>query len=116
MKIFDDNDNNNSREPNKDALNEVRNTIFVKMCNAKENRIQAIRDKNAPSYIDLQHDTYLLWKTLLSHLDGMNVTYTGNDESDGILCPICGYEVARNDDYLEMYPKHCPECGCKLLY
>ena len=98
MKIFDDNDNNNSREPNKDALNEVRNTIFVKMCNAKENRIQAIRDKNAPSYIDLQHDTYLLWKTLLSHLDGMNVTYTGNDESDGILCSICGYEVARNDD------------------
>ena len=35
MKIFDDNDNNNSREPNKDALNEVRNTIFVKMCTAK---------------------------------------------------------------------------------
>lgn len=116
MIIFDDNNNNNSREPNKDALNEVRNTIFTKMCNAKETRIQAIRDKNASSYINLQHDTYLLWKTLLSHLDGMNVTYTGDDESDSILCSICGYEVARNDDYLEMRPKHCPECGCKLLY
>lgn len=31
-------------------------------------------------------------------------------------CPFCGYEVARNDDYEEMRPKHCPECGTKLTY
>lgn len=44
------------------------------------------------------------------------VIYEGMDESDGILCPACRYEVARNDDYSEMRPKHCPECGCKLKY
>lgn len=40
----------------------------------------------------------------------------GDDEMDGILCPLCKCEVARNDDYPEMRPKHCPECGCKLSY
>ena len=57
-------------------------------------------------------------------IDGMNVRYVqgitvhrqGDDESDGIECPICKYEVARNDDCQEMYPKHCPECGTKLIY
>lgn len=44
------------------------------------------------------------------------VVYEGDDESDAILCPSCGYEVARNDDYTEMRPKHCPECGTKLKY
>lgn len=44
------------------------------------------------------------------------VIYRGMDESDDILCPSCRYEVARNDDYSDMRPKHCPECGCKLAY
>lgn len=44
------------------------------------------------------------------------VIYEGMDESDGILCPLCRYEVARNDDYSETRPKHCPGCGCKLKY
>lgn len=113
MIIFDD---NNSRELSEYALNNVRDTIFVKMSSAKETETQAIQDEIAPAYINLWHDTYLLWKTLLGHLDGMNVIYEGHDESDNILCPVCRYEVARNDDYLEMRPKHCPECGCKLLY
>lgn len=47
---------------------------------------------------------------------GKEVHSQGDDESDGIECPFCGYEVARNDDYDEMKPKHCPECGTKLLY
>lgn len=113
MKIFD---NNDDRELSECALNDVRNVILVKMNFAKRTETRAIQDKSAPSYINTWHDTYLLWKTLLGHLDGMNVAYTGYDESDSILCPVCGYEVARNDDYLEMRPKHCPECGCKLLY
>lgn len=46
-------------------------------------------------------------------IDGMNVHRQGDD---GIECPFCGYEVARNDDYEEMRPKHCPECGTKLIY
>lgn len=49
-------------------------------------------------------------------IDGMHVNYQGDDEMDGIECPICKYEVARNDDYAEMRPKHCPECGTKLIY
>ncbi len=50
------------------------------------------------------------------YMDGVNVQYKGSDESDGILCPMCGYEVARNDDFEDMRPKHCPECGTKLIY
>lgn len=49
-------------------------------------------------------------------IDGMNVHRQGDDADDGIECPFCGYEVARNDDYQEMRPKHCPECGTKLIY
>ena len=47
---------------------------------------------------------------------GKKVHSQGDDESDGIECPFCGYEVARNDDYDSMKPKYCPECGTKLLY
>lgn len=49
-------------------------------------------------------------------VDGIEVHYQGDDADDGIECPFCGYEVARNDDYSEMRPKHCPECGTKLIY
>ena len=113
MKIFD---NNDDRELSECALNDVRNVILVKMNSAKRTEERAIQEEMPSSYINTCHDTYLLWKTLLAHLNGMNVIYTGYDESDSILCPVCGYEVARNDDYPEMRPKHCPECGCKLLY
>lgn len=55
-------------------------------------------------------------KMVEQYQTGMNVHYQGNDESDGIECPVCHWEVARNDDFTEMRPKHCPECGTKLLY
>ena len=48
--------------------------------------------------------------------EGIAVKKEGTDESDDILCPICGYSVARNDDYDDMRPNHCPECGTKLVY
>ena len=47
---------------------------------------------------------------------GMEVIYEGMDESDDILCPNCKASVARMDDYEEMRPAHCPECGTKLIY
>lgn len=50
------------------------------------------------------------------YMDGMEVHYQGDDADDGIECPVCGCEVARNDDYFDMKPNHCPECGTKLLY
>lgn len=49
-------------------------------------------------------------------VDGREVNYQGDDADDDIECPFCGYEVARNDDYPEIRPKHCPECGTKLIY
>lgn len=52
----------------------------------------------------------------IKYVQGMDVHRQGLDESDGIECPVCKYEVARNDDYREMCPKHCPECGTKLIY
>lgn len=50
------------------------------------------------------------------YMDGMPVHYQGDDADDGSECPVCGYAVARNDDYDEMKPKHYPECGIKLIY
>lgn len=47
---------------------------------------------------------------------GLPVKYTGQDESDFINCPLCDNPVARNDDYEGDRPKHCPECGTKLIY
>lgn len=49
-------------------------------------------------------------------LIGKVVYRQGDDESDVIACPYCGYEVSRNDDFDELKPKHCPDCGTKLLY
>lgn len=49
-------------------------------------------------------------------IEGLPVKRQGDDADDGIECPNCGYEVARNDDYREIRPKHCPECGTKLIY
>ena len=55
------------------------------------------------------------------YMDGMEVHYQGDDADDEIECPFCGYGVARNgvarnDDYSEFRPNHCPECGTKLIY
>lgn len=46
----------------------------------------------------------------------MEVEYEGDDESDNIKCPVCKDVVAWNDDYQDMRPKHCPNCGTKLIY
>lgn len=50
------------------------------------------------------------------YMDGHPVEYGGQDESDEIKCPYCGFGVAMNDDFAELKPKHCPECGTKLIY
>lgn len=49
-------------------------------------------------------------------IDGMRVHSQGDDESDAIECPFCGYKIASNDDYEEMRTPHCPQCGTKLIY
>lgn len=57
-----------------------------------------------------------LAEKLLEIQTSLSVHYQGTDADDGIECPFCGYEVARNDDYIETRPKYCPECGTKLIY
>ena len=47
--------------------------------------------------------------------DGIEVKRQEDDTDDEILCPECGYSLARNDKE-ELRPKHCPECGTKLIY
>lgn len=70
MKIFND---NNHRELSECALNDVRNVILVKMNSAKRAEELAIQEERTPSYVNIWHDTYLLWKTLLMHLNGIEV-------------------------------------------
>lgn len=48
--------------------------------------------------------------------DGIDVKRQGDDADDEILCPECGYSLARNNEEEELRPKHCPECGTKLIY
>ena len=43
-------------------------------------------------------------------------SFDPDDADDEILCPECGYSLARNDEKEELRPKHCPECGTKLIY
>lgn len=48
--------------------------------------------------------------------DGIEVKRHGDDADDEILCPECGYSLAINDEEEELRPKHCSECGIKLIY
>jgi len=48
--------------------------------------------------------------------EGLEVVYRGRDEADDICCPSCGCSVSRNDEYEEMRPHNCPDCGTRLLY
>lgn len=70
-------------------------------------------EKAALTLTEIAHRVVLLEN---QYIDGLEVDYQGDDESDSILCPSCRCEVARNDDYAEMRPKYCPECGTKLKY
>lgn len=70
------------------------------------------------------HESAILFQTVALTLaemqqkyeDGIEVKRQGNDADDEILCPECGYSLARNDEKEELRPKHCPECGTKLIY
>ena len=96
---------------------------------AKEKENNLIKDCYE-SYKDLLklekkiHESVTLFQTValtLSEMqrkyeDGIEVKRQGDDADDEILCPECGYSLARNDEEEELRPKHCPECGTKLIY
>ena len=70
------------------------------------------------------HESAILFQTVdltlaemqQKYEDGIEVKRQGDDADDEILCPECGYSLARNDEKEELRPKHCPECGTKLIY
>ena len=70
------------------------------------------------------HESAILFQTVALTLaemqrkyeDGIEVKRQGDDADDEILCPECGYSLARNDEEEELRPKHCTECGTKLIY
>ena len=70
------------------------------------------------------HESAILFQTVALTLaemqqkyeDGIEVKRQGDDADDEILCPECGYSLVRNDEKEESRPKHCPECGTKLIY
>lgn len=70
------------------------------------------------------HESAILFQTVALTLaemqqkyeDGIEIKRQGDDADDEILCPECGYSLARNDEEEELRPKHCPECGIKLIY
>lgn len=70
------------------------------------------------------HEYAILFQTValtltemqLQYKDGIKVKRQGDDADDEILCPECGCSLARNDEKEELRPKHCPECGTKLIY
>lgn len=72
----------------------------------------------------LKHESAILFQTVAlilaemrcQYKDGIKVKRQGDDADDEILCPECGYSLARNDEKEELRPKHCPECGTKLIY
>lgn len=51
-----------------------------------------ILEKSSQTLIKTAHRVVLLENQFI---DGMKVKYQGDDEMDGIECPICKYEVAR---------------------
>lgn len=87
---------------------------MIQLLNKLQRYIKAFKEPPHQTLVKLAHRIALLDNQFI---DGMHVNYQGDDEMDGIECPICKYEVARNDDDdVETRPKHCPECGTKLIY
>lgn len=37
-------------------------------------------------------------------------------DEDIIECPYCSFDIADCDELDEYKPKHCPNCGTKLIY
>lgn len=96
---------------------------------AKENADNLVKDcyeayKNLLKFGKKIHEQANLFQTVALTLaemqrqyeDGIEVKHQGDDADDEILCPECGYSLARNDTEEELRPKHCPECGTKLIY
>lgn len=101
--------------------------IFIPRFAKNENNL--IKDcyesyKNLLKLENKIHESATLFQTVALTLaemqrkyeDGIEVKRQGDDADDEILCPECGYSLTINDEEEELRPKHCPECGTKLIY
>lgn len=89
---------------------------LIKDCYESYKNLLKLEKKIHESAILFQTVALTLAEMQRQYKDGIEVKRQGDDADDEILCPECGYSLARNDEKEELRPKHCPECGTKLIY
>ena len=89
---------------------------LIKDCYESYKDLLKLEKKIHESAVLFQTAALTLAEMQQKYEDGIEVKRQGDDADDEILCPECGYSLARNDDEEELRPKHCPECGTKLIY
>lgn len=89
---------------------------LIKDCYESYKNLLKLEKKIHESAILFQTVALILAEMQQKYEDGIEVKRQGDDADDEILCPECGYSLARNDEEEELRPKHCPECGIKLIY
>lgn len=89
---------------------------LIKDCYESYKNLLKLEKKIHESAILFQTVSLTLAEMQRKYEDGIEVKRQGDDADDEILCPECGYSLARNDEEEELRPKHCPECGTKLIY
>lgn len=89
---------------------------LIKDCYESYKNLLKLEKKIHESAILFQTVALILAEMRCQYKDGIKVKRQGDDADDEILCPECGYSLARNDEKEELRPKHCPECGTKLIY
>lgn len=89
---------------------------LIKDCYESYKNLLKLEKKIHESAILFQTVALTLAEMQRQYKDGIEVKRQGDDTDDKILCPECGYSLARNDEKEELRPKHCPECGTKLIY
>lgn len=89
---------------------------LIKDCYESYKNLLKLEKKIHESAILFQTAALTLAEMQQKYEDGIEVKRQGDDADDEILCPECGYSLARNDEEEELRPKHCPECGIKLIY
>ena len=89
---------------------------LIKDCYESYKNLLKLEKKIHESAILFQTVALTLAEMQCQYKDGIEVKRQGDDADDEILCPECGHSLARNDEEEELRPKHCPECGTKLIY
>lgn len=92
--------------------------IFIKECLdlAREQLLSGVSEISHNSAEKLIRATSIINNMRLKYEYGKKVKYQGDNADDEILCPVCGELLVWNDTEEELRPKHCQECGTRLIY